>query len=71
MKTIKVIDVCDKDEFEKEVNELLEQGYKLKSCSSCVLQSELYDFCSCYQAIMLKEESCKNIVPNVTKSFLQ
>lgn len=71
MKTIKVIDVCDKDEFENEINELLAQGYRLQSCSSCVLQSELYDFCSCYQAIMLKEESCKNIVQNVIKSFLQ
>lgn len=71
MQTIKVIDVCDKDEFENEINELLAQGYRLQSCSSCVLQSELYDFCSCYQAIMLKEESCKNIVQNVIKSFLQ
>lgn len=52
---IKVISTSDEDAFERRVNELLENGYKLSSSSCGFVDSEKYDYCSSYQAILIKE----------------
>lgn len=56
MQSIKVIDSSDIDEFEKDINELLVKGFKISSTSCGFVNSEIYDFCHCYQAILLKED---------------
>ena len=50
----KVVETDDKTEFEKECNELVEDGYKLNSSSCGFVNSEAYDFCTIYQAIFIK-----------------
>ena len=54
-KHIKIVENCDKGNFTAEVNILLNKGYKILSTNCCVINSEAYDFCSCFQAILLKE----------------
>lgn len=54
-KYIKIVENCDKGNFTAEVNILLNKGYKILSTNCCVINSEAYDFCSCFQAILLKE----------------
>ena len=55
MEEIKILESADKDIIEKKVNELLSQGYKISSTSCGFVQSEIYDFCSSYHAILVKE----------------
>ena len=43
---IKVIEQSDKDKFETEVNELLNNGYKILTTNCGFANSEKYDFCS-------------------------
>lgn len=57
-KHIKIVENCDKGNFTAEVNILLNKGYKILSTNCCVINSEAYDFCSCFQAILLKEGGC-------------
>lgn len=57
-KHIKVVENYDKGNFTAEVNILLNKGYKILSTNCCVINSEAYDFCSCFQAILLK--GCDN-----------
>mgnify|MGYP000947344460 FL=1 len=52
---IKVVDESKPDVFEEKVNELLKMGYKISSTSCGFVNSEAYDFCSVYQAILIKE----------------
>lgn len=54
-KDIKIIDTGNKDQFEIDVKELLLQGYKIISSNIGFVNSDLYDYCSCYQAMLLKE----------------
>jgi len=53
MQQIKTIDVSDGEKFNKEVNELLAQGYKISSTSCGFINSESYEFCSQYFAILV------------------
>lgn len=56
MKEIKVINLSDESEFELMVNAWLKEGWKVSSTSCGFVNSEAYDFCGCYQAILIKEE---------------
>ena len=59
---IKVIHRSDQDVFEKEVNELLSQGYKIESTYCGFANSESYDFSPSYQAILsieVVEDECE------------
>lgn len=49
---IRVVEFNDKDKFEAEVNDLLNDGWKLISTNCGFANSEEYDFCSVYQAIL-------------------
>ena len=53
--TVKVIAKGDKDEFEKELQNLLNDGFKIISSNCGFINSELYDFADYYQAILVKE----------------
>lgn len=55
MEKIKVINITDEDEFEREINKWLLQGYKVSSSSCGFVNSESYDFCTSFQAILIKE----------------
>lgn len=52
---IKVVEESKPNVFEEKVNELLKMGYKISSTSCGFVNSEAYDFCSVYQAILIKE----------------
>lgn len=52
MADIKIVEDSDKDKFEKEVNSLLSEGYRLSSSYCGFIQSENYDFCSSYHAVL-------------------
>lgn len=52
---IKIIETNSANEFKTDVEDLLNKGYKILSTNITVINSEAYDFCSCYQAMMLKE----------------
>lgn len=51
---VKTIETSDKDKFEQQVNELLNQNFKLSSSSCGFVNSKEYDFCPLYQAILIK-----------------
>lgn len=51
----KVIDYSNRTDYEKEVQEYLNNGYKLLACNCGFMNSEKYDFDSVYQAILIKE----------------
>jgi hypothetical protein len=53
MQTIKVIDLSDSAKFEKEVNDWLAKGYIISSTSCGFVQSEKYEFCTSYQAVLV------------------
>ncbi len=53
---IKVIENSDKDKFEQEVNDFLLQGFMVSSTACGFIQSEAYDFCHSYQAILVKKQ---------------
>jgi hypothetical protein len=50
---IKVVEESDKDKFESRVNEMLNNGYRILSTNCGFANSEQYDFCSSYQAILI------------------
>lgn len=54
--TAKVIAKSNKDEFEAELQKLLEAGFKIVSCNCGFINSELYDFADYYQAVLVKDE---------------
>ena len=56
MQTIKVVNITDEDDFTKQVNDLLNDGYKISSTDCGFIQSEQYDFCSSFMAILVKEQ---------------
>jgi len=55
MKTIQVIEESDSKVFEDKVNSLLMNGWEILSTSCGFVNSEQYDFCGNYQAILIKE----------------
>jgi len=56
MSKIEVINLSSESEFEKYVNGRISEGYKISSTNCGFVNSESYDFCACYQAILVKEE---------------
>ena len=52
---VKGVETSDKDEFERESSKLIGLGYKISSSNCGFLNSERYDFCPYYQAILIKE----------------
>lgn len=54
---IKCIESSDCDKFQDEVNNYLLDGWKISSTYCGFVQSEQYDFCSSYHAILIKEEN--------------
>lgn len=51
-KEIITIHRADEDDFTKQTNELLKEGWKILSTSCGFVNSESYDFCGVYQAIL-------------------
>jgi len=51
-KEIVTISRSDEDQFTKDVNELLVLGWEILSTSCGFVDSEQYDFCGSYQAIL-------------------
>ena len=51
---IKVVNLVDENDFEKEINQLLELGYQISSTSCGFIDSKEYDFCTSFQAILFK-----------------
>lgn len=51
---IKVIESSNLERFESQVQDLLNQGYIVSSTSCGFVQSEKYDFCSDFKAILIK-----------------
>ena len=53
---IKVIVLNESNEeiFQKKLQIFLDDGYQLKSSSVGFVNSELYDFCGSYQALLIK-----------------
>lgn len=53
---IKTLHHCDAGEFDKEVNALLSEGYKVSSTGTCAaINSVEYDFCPSFTAILIRE----------------
>ena len=50
---IKTVESSDKDKFGVEVNELLNNGYRIMTTNCGFANSEKYDFCALYQAILI------------------
>lgn len=62
---IKVIETSNAKEFESNVNDYINSGYKIVSCNCGFINSEQYDYANCYQAILEKTTP----VLSVDKSF--
>lgn len=56
MSEIKVINTHDESDFENMVNAYLKEGWKISSTSCGFVNSDAYDFCTSFQAILIKEE---------------
>lgn len=57
---MKIVETSDHTEFENQVKGYLSQGYKISSTNCGFVNSEKYDFCSIYQAILIKPEHSIN-----------
>jgi len=55
MSQIKVVEDGDINKFEVKVNDLLNDGYSILSTNCGFVNSEQYDFCSCFQAILISK----------------
>jgi len=51
-KEVVTISRSDEDQFTKDINELLDLGWQVLSTSCGFVDSEKYDFCGSYQAIL-------------------
>ena len=51
---IKVLNLTDETEFEDIVNGFLAEGWKISSTSCGFVNSENYDFCTSFQAILTR-----------------
>lgn len=54
MQKIKVINMSDETEFESVINDWLEDGWIISSTACGFINSENYDFCTSFQAILIK-----------------
>lgn len=54
MQEVEIVEAADPDDFVERVNKLLSEGFQLSSSSCGFVDSEKYDFCGNYQAILLK-----------------
>ena len=52
----KVIESIDSVEFEKMLNEHFQSGYKIKACNCGFVNDAMYDYCSSYQAVLVREQ---------------
>jgi len=55
-KPVVVIEESDSTKFENKCADCIAMGYKLSSASCGFVNSESYEFCSSYQAILVKED---------------
>jgi len=51
---VQIVDTHDEDIFKDRVNALRERGYEISSTACGFTNSEDYDFCARYQAILVK-----------------
>jgi len=51
---VKVLETSNPTSFENQLKELISTGYELKSSSVGFVNSEKYDFCGSYQALLVK-----------------
>jgi hypothetical protein len=51
-----IIDTCCEADFVRKVQEYLDKGYIMSSSHACVINDQRYEYCSSYQAIMVKRE---------------
>lgn len=51
---VEVVDECDITRYREECKRFVDLGYVLVAANCCCLNSEQYDFCSNYQAILVK-----------------
>jgi len=51
---IEVVETSDPDKYKAQMNKLLAEGYRISSTSCGFVNSEQYDFCGMYQAILVK-----------------
>lgn len=51
---VKVLNITDETEFETNINSYLKEGWKISSTSCGFINSEAYDFCTSFQAILTK-----------------
>ena len=56
MDKIEVVNIADEGEFESVVNAFLEEGYTISSTSCGFINSENYDFCTSFQAILILKD---------------
>ncbi len=52
---VKIVNTGSEVEFVMQCKRLLDDGYRISSTSCGFIQSEKYNFCDCYQAILIKE----------------
>ena len=52
---IKVLNITDETEFESIVNGFLSEGWKIASTCCGFVNSENYDFCTSFQAILIRD----------------
>lgn len=54
MKEMVVVELTDSQKFEDVCNGYLSDGYIVSSTSCGFANSEKYDFCSCYHAVLIR-----------------
>lgn len=54
MQQIKTISESDEAKFDANVQILMNDGYRISSTSSCIIQSESYGFMASFMAILIK-----------------
>jgi len=53
---IEIVQSNDEETFKQKVQELLNDNWYIQSCNCGFIQSETYDFCNVFQAILTKGE---------------
>lgn len=53
---VMIVEHADEEVFKQSCKEWVEKGYKVSSTSCGFINSEEYDYCDWYQAILIKEE---------------
>jgi len=53
---VEVIESNNSEAFKTICESLLQAGYVMKACSCGFVSSEIYDFCSTYQAVFVRKE---------------